>query len=730
MAANIVEGKNTGFLDEVRDRLLTIALGSVFSISSFSLIVSFINENGSRYMQLAAFLFLGVALFVKPLGRIVRFGILFVSIFFIGTMIMAYDGVESLGLLFYVFTIFLAATLMGRTAGYAALGLCEAATILLADSLITGRLVMESEPTNFPDSWAYWIHVPIVLFLVSVFVIASIDFMLTKLQNSLSQSQDLVGELRTTIQERIQAEQELIESREQYKLLADNVHDVVWLLDLDMNTIFVSPSITNQRGFTAAEIFGKELGEVVVAEHVPVVLGRLEKELALDRASPHEPGRSFSVEYEVYKKDGSTIWVESVFNYLRDQNNNPTHLVATTRDVSERKLAELENTALQQQVQQAQKMESLGVLAGGIAHDFNNLLLGVMGNADLALLNVNPTDGTREYIQDIMSSAQRAADLCRQLLAYSGKGRFVVQPIDLSEIVYEMTQLLDVSIQKNVTVRYQMEKDLPAVEADVTQMQQVIMNLVINASDAIGDDPGSISITIEKHAYDTEFMKSLAFRDELPAGEYVVMEISDTGCGMDEHTQERIFDPFFTTKEMGHGLGLAAAVGIVQGHGGGLKVYSEAGKGTTIKVVLPSTNKNAISIKSKSEALIKNTGSGMILVVDDEKMIRDFAKKTLEKAGYTVLVAENGQVALEFFREHEDEIKLVLLDMTMPVMGGEETYRELRQLDSNVKTILSSGFNEQDATSRFVGKGVAGFIQKPYRVADLIGIVQQTIGEE
>jgi PAS domain S-box-containing protein len=715
MNSNKTQPSYSEELENLRDRLLSIALGVFFVLGGLNAIASLAAEVSQRYWHVASVVVVGAATFAPKLGRNVRFGVLFLAIYLIAVNDLVVEGTTGLSAALFLIAIFYAVALMGRTLGFGALIVCEIPIVVVAYLMVNEIIPVQETHRFFSDDWEDWIHIPLVVLMGSALIIYSTDHLLSRLQISLGKAHDLVDDLT--------------ESQQQYKLLADNVQDVVWLFDLEMDILFVSPSVTAQRGFTVDEILSKKIGSGVVDEHVPIITEKVNEKLEQAKAHPEEPSRAFSVEYEVYKKDGSTIWVESVFNFLRDGTNVPTHLVGTSRDISERKKAESENKSLQHQVQQAQKLESLGVLAGGIAHDFNNLLLGVMGNADLALLSMGSMDPSREFMNDILSSAQRAADLCRQLLAYSGKGRFVVQPVDLSEVVREMTQLLDISIKKTVTVRYQMENDLPAVEADVTQIQQVIMNLVLNASEAIGDDHGTVTITIEKHEYDQDYLNSLFMREELVEGEYVMMEVSDTGCGMDEHTRERIFDPFYSTKEMGHGLGLAAVVGIVQGHGGAVKVYTEKGKGTTMKVIFPSSNQDAISIQSKSETLIKNQGSGTILVVDDESMIQDFARKTLEKAGYDVLVAENGQVALELFREYGDEIRLVLLDMTMPVMGGEETYRELRKINPTVKTILSSGFNEQDATSRFVGKGVAGFIQKPYRVADLVGMIQQTIGE-
>ena len=402
--------------------------------------------------------------------------------------------------------------------------------------------------------------------------------------------------------------------------------------------------------------------------------------------------------------------------------------VVTARDVTDAKRAEEQRLSLERQMQHAQKLESLGVLAGGIAHDFNNLLMTILGNADLALFELSPYAPARENIEEIEKASKQAAELAKQMLAYSGKGRFVIKPIDLREIVEEMAHLLKVSISKKATLKYNFADNLPPIDGDATQIRQIIMNLITNASEAIGDNVGVISLSTGTMECDRAYLDGgyeilrTGLDEPLPEGRYVYLEVSDTGCGMDNEAIEKVFDPFFTTKFAGRGLGLAAVLGIVRGHHGTINIYSELGKGTTFKILFPASelpvSDDAIQKQNGSKAATWR-GRGTILLADDEKSVFDVGKKMLNKMGFSVLTATDGREAVEVFRKHADQIDCVLLDLTMPHMDGEQAFRELRRIRPDVKVILSSGYNEQDATQHFGAKGLAGFIQKPYVMATL-----------
>jgi PAS domain S-box-containing protein len=399
-----------------------------------------------------------------------------------------------------------------------------------------------------------------------------------------------------------------------------------------------------------------------------------------------------------------------------------TVVLAVARDITE-----LRN--LEQQMLHTQKLESLGILAGGIAHDFNNLLTGILGNADLARSEMSPLAPARASLEGIEVAARRAADLCRQLLAYSGRGRFIVQPLSLQELVEEMGHLLSVSISKKVVLKYHFGKGLPAVDADATQLRQVIMNLIVNASEAIGERSGVISVTVGLAHCDADYLKGCLGVDQLREGNYVYLEVADTGNGIESADIDRIFDPFFSTKFTGRGLGLAAVLGIMRGHHGVIRVYSEPGRGTTFKLLFPASESPARKLEVKPAASSTYKASAKILLADDEDTIRNLGRKMLQRAGFEVIVAADGREAIEKFAAGMASIDLVILDLTMPHFDGEGCFRELRKLKPGVKVILSSGYNEQDIVDRFAGKGLAGFIQKPYTTEELLSKIREVLGK-
>jgi PAS domain S-box-containing protein len=396
-------------------------------------------------------------------------------------------------------------------------------------------------------------------------------------------------------------------------------------------------------------------------------------------------------------------------------------------DVTERRKLESERQQLERQVQHAQKLESLGVLAGGIAHDFNNILTAILGNADLALLSLSPVAPARDKIDEIVNASRRAAGLANQMLAYSGKGKFILKSIDLSELVREMAQLLEVSISKKALLRFNFTENLPTFEGDITQIRQVIMNLITNASEALGEDMGYISLSTASQYCDRAYLEQMneilraSYETPLPEGLYIALEVADTGCGMDEETRKKIFDPFFTTKFAGRGLGMAALLGIVRGHYGAIRIYSEVDRGTTFKILFPaSPDASGTAIAKDAQLRAENLPlEGTVLIVDDEESVREVASCMVMAMGFDVLTAPNGLEAVEVFSRQADKIVCVLLDLTMPLLDGEQTFRKISLIRPDVKVILSSGYNEQEATQRFAGRGLAGFIQKPYTLEGL-----------
>ncbi len=388
---------------------------------------------------------------------------------------------------------------------------------------------------------------------------------------------------------------------------------------------------------------------------------------------------------------------------------------ALKREISEHKRTESERSALERQILQTQKMESLGVLAGGIAHDFNNLLMGILGYADLVLLSSELDPKAESYVRRMKDTAQCLSKLTNQLLAYSGKGKFIIELLDLSRIVEEMQPLLTFPISKKVTVEYNLNRELPLIEGDRNQQCQVLMNLVSNAAEAIGDKTGIISVGCGILDATRDDLACAVVDDGLPEGQYVYLQVSDTGCGLDRQNLDRVFEPFFTTKFAGRGLGLAALLGIVRSHKGAITVQSRPGIGTTFRVLYPCADRTSPIPKMERGPNVPSLqGRCTVLLVDDEEIVRDVGADYLGWLGFNVLIAQNGPDALEIFRKKQDEIDCVLLDLSMPGMSGEAAFREMRRTKDDVCVILSSGFSEYELNARYGGTGLSGFLPKPY----------------
>jgi signal transduction histidine kinase/CheY-like chemotaxis protein len=379
----------------------------------------------------------------------------------------------------------------------------------------------------------------------------------------------------------------------------------------------------------------------------------------------------------------------------------------------------------QEQLTHTQKLESLGVLAGGIAHDFNNLLTGILGNVSLVADMLPASHPGAGLLNDAIASSERAAKLTSQMLAYAGKGRYLIAPVDLSVVAAKLDDFFRASIPKRVALKLSLPAGLPVVEADESQIEQLIMNLVLNAAEAIPEGrSGHVTVSTGVRNLEDPSAASGVDGTPLPPGSYVSLRVEDDGIGMDQATLARIFDPFFSTKFLGRGLGLAAVQGVVRAHRGGLAVESRPGRGTTFTVLLP-------EYQSQSRHTLAESGEQkkgpVVIVVDDEEIVRRTASAVLEQNGYRVICAEHGKAAADIVRTADGAIDVVLLDMTMPEMDGAETFAVLKSFAPAVKVILSSGYNENEALRRFTGRGLAGFIQKPYTNRRLLDCIKRVL---
>ncbi|MBW2645876.1 MAG: response regulator, partial [Deltaproteobacteria bacterium] len=417
-------------------------------------------------------------------------------------------------------------------------------------------------------------------------------------------------------------------------------------------------------------------------------------------------------EYRFQHKDGTYRWMRDELKLVCDKDGKPAEIIGYWVDITRQR-------QLEEELQRAQKLEAIGTLAGGIAHDFNNLLTTIQGTASLMLFDVDSKDPHYELLQMITKQVRRGAGLTAQLLGYASKGRYEVKPISLNRVVEETSDTFG-RTHKEITIHQELTEDLSSIEADQSQIEQFLLNLYINASGAM---PRGGTLTLKTMNVTHNDIKDIVHNPR--SGSYVLLTVTDTGTGMDKETQERIFEPFFTTKEMGRGtgLGLASAYGIIKGHRGYIHVGSEKGSGTTFSIYLPASDKKVVTAIKPAEHVIE--GSGTILLVDDEDPVLDIGVMMLEKVGYTVLEAKGGREAVEIYKANKDKIDLVILDMIMPDVGGGEAYDRMKEINPDVKVLLSSGYSIEGEATEILDRGCDGFIQKPFNIKELSGKIRE-----
>jgi PAS domain S-box-containing protein len=519
-------------------------------------------------------------------------------------------------------------------------------------------------------------------------------------------AQDLADKVRAQ-------DRELLESGAMIRGIIQYAPAAIALKDLAGQFLVVNPRMETLIGRPQSEIIGRRYGDLFPQEVNARLAEREQRVLGLRQAVEGEEQWTHA--------DGSVHdYLYHVFP-LVDALGHCWGVGSLSTDITERKQADLA-------MLQSQKMESLGLLAGGVAHDFNNLLGAIQGNLELAKLELPPGAPVPEHLQVLEGLTGNASYLVGQILTYCGRGPFQLEPLDLNRAVEEMIHLMRASISRKAVIRYDPDPQQLVIQGDASQIQQLVMNLVMNASEALEDRDGSITIRTGMERLSAAYIRSVYEGQGVAPGPHASLEVSDTGVGMTQAVRERIFDPFFTTKFTGRGLGLSAILGIVRAHRGGIRVYSEPGKGTQFKVVLPALDEAVPALAPVADdALETFRGTGTVLVVEDEASLRAAAVKLLNHAGFDTLQAVDGVEALRMLEQHRDRIRLILMDLTMPRMGGEEAYRELRQRGIRIPVILSSGFHESEALRRFRGQGLAGFLQKPYRYNVLMKMLRETL---
>jgi PAS domain S-box-containing protein len=523
-----------------------------------------------------------------------------------------------------------------------------------------------------------------------------------------------------TLNKRRLSDKALLESETKYRSIVEGLEEGYFETDLSGNLTFFNDPLCKILGFERSDLEGKKIHSFTS----PATIRKMDDIFAQVKKTG-EPIRV--TDYDALGKDGREIALELAASLLRDASGTPLGFRGVLQDVSDRKEAEAEKKKLEIQVQQAQKMESIGTLAGGIAHDFNNILMGIQGNASLMAIKTDASHPSYEKIKNIEIYVENGTELTRQLLGFARRGKYHAITTDINDVIEKSANMFG-RTKKEIQIQTDLVPEIWTVEVDRGQIEQALLNLYVNAWQAMPEG-GSLSLKTENIYLGADFINSQPYRVE--AGDYIKITVGDTGIGIDKQTQARIFEPFFTTKEMGRGtgLGLASVYGIIKNHGGYINVYSEIDQGTTFTIYLPASAK-AIQPEVKTVAPTVVTGNGTILLIDDEKMIIDVGQELLQELGYDVLTARSGQEAIEIYHEKSAEIDLVVMDLIMPGLGGSETYDRLKAIDAHVKVLLSSGYSINGQASKILERGCDGFIQKPFNINQLSEKIESIIAKK
>jgi len=517
--------------------------------------------------------------------------------------------------------------------------------------------------------------------------------------------------------ERKRAEEALRESEKLYRLLADNVTDVIWVRDMNLRLTYVSPSITNQTGYTVEETMNRTLEEALTPDSLKLVGETIAEELEVEKHEPKDLNRSRTIELKIKCKDGPSIWTEVKMSFLRDQLGNATGIIGVTRDITERK-------HLEAQLQQAQKMEAIGTLAGGIAHDFNNILGGIIGYTELAQAQISEEQpALARDLSEVLKAGGRARELVQQILAFSRQTDQQFKPVKMNLIVKEALKLLRASLPAMIEITQNIKSDA-VIWGEPTQLHQIIMNLCTNASYAMRESGGVLSVDMEEVVLNAS---ELFHADDLPPGRYIKLVVSDTGYGMDSNTLQRLFDPYFTTKETteGTGLGLSVTHGIVKSHGGAINVESALGDGSAFTILIPLIDQD--TKENQAEEIPIPKGSERILFVDDEELFYDLVKRLLEDLGYEVVALQSSLEALKTFQTRPDYFDLVITDQTMPKLTGVQLASELIKIRPGIPIILCTGFSEQVSAETAADFGISEFVMKPVNIRKLAETIRKVL---
>jgi PAS domain S-box-containing protein len=639
------------------------------------------------------------------------------------TLYTGVSGIHSVATMMLPAVIVVGALLLGRH-GFILITLltvASAAGLVVAD-------VRDVLHTPYHDIAAYQDILAPSLFLV--FTALLVRVLAADLTRSLERARKNASDLELA-NVRLEQQADALElSEARWRAYIEQATDMVLILDTAGRMVSVNQATCELLGVPCEALIGRSAVDLCDPDDRPAAAAALKTILA--------GGRVDQAEIRARASDGRTVVLELRGRTLREH-GRITGTFHIARDITERRRLENERVReqmereredkerrdLEMRLQQAHKLESLGRLAGGIAHDFNNLLMAILGNIDLALDLLPEGSRAREPLVAAGRASGRATDLTRQMLAFAGRGKFSIETFDLGQMIEETEEMLRAAVSKKIDLRLDLASDLPPVRGDMSQVRQIVMNVVVNASEAIGDAAGTITVATSSGYCGRAELADHPHSDDLPEGRYVRLEVCDTGPGMDPQTVARVFDPFFTTKFTGRGLGLAVVLGIARGHKAAVRIDSAPGGGTRFTALFPaSSTSDAAALELGVGAPV--SGFGVVLLVDDEEGVRRPTRAMLERLGYQVIEAADGREAVRLFSEHRDSIRCVLLDFSMPYMDGGETFRVLHAADPGVRVIVSSGYGEQDTAPCFSEAAPAAFIQKPYtlhRLGEMLGRV-------
>ncbi|RJP84774.1 MAG: PAS domain-containing sensor histidine kinase [Desulfobacteraceae bacterium] len=579
--------------------------------------------------------------------------------------------------------------------------LTPASFSLVAQHLQNGLAQLQTDPGNFPK-----LHALEVEYVSKDGSTLWVELTAKPVFNTQGKLVDLIGVSRD-ISQRIIAEKALKKSEEKYRSLFESSRDVNYITTLDGEIIEFNPAGMELFGYSKEDIIGADI----------LTLYNTPEDRIKFKETIRQKGYVRDYEINFRKKDGTRIDCLLTSTFWQSEEGDILGYQGIIRDISDQK-------RMMRQFQQIQKMEAIGTLAGGIAHNFNNLLMTIQGNTSLMLMKTDPGHPHYKKLKTIEEHIQYGSDLSRQLLGFARGGQQQSKTVNLNTII-RMSAKVFASTKKDITVHTDLSSELMQVEADPSQIEQSLFNLLVNSGHAMPEG-GDVYI----HTENTELAAYQLAPYQHQGGRYIKLSVTDTGIGMDAKTKEKIFDPFFTTKEHGQGtgLGLSSVYGIIKNHGGYIIVYSEPGKGTTFNIYLPVSEKSSEKISTPAEPLLK--GAETILIIDDEPMITTIGQTMLSEMGYTVITANDGEAALEIYNSAAKTIHLVILDLIMPKMSGSAVFARLKELDPQVRVLLSSGYSINGQASELMNKGCSGFIQKPFNMMEISKKVREVLDKK